>query len=111
MTALRLGQGCGPAVKSVKNQTVTVGRGRDFFAGRFAVPLATATVALLRYMQGYEGSGWKDVKEQYCEVNKRQEIALAREAGKREDQAGGLQGGPVVPKCCDVDRNRRACKG
>jgi len=62
--------------------------------------------------EGYEGSGWKkDAKEQYFEVNKRQKIALARKAGKKEDEASGLQGGPVVPECRDVDWNRRTSKG
>ena len=59
---------------------------------------------------GYEGSGWKDVKECYFEVNARQKIAFAGAAGKGEGQAGGFQGGSVVPKCRNVDRNRRACK-
>jgi hypothetical protein len=35
---------------------------------------------LLRYNKGVQGSGWKDVKEQYFEVNKRQKIAVARKA-------------------------------
>jgi hypothetical protein len=50
------------------------------------------------------------VKECYFEVNKRQKIAFAGAAGPGEDQAGGFQGGPVVPKCRNVDRNRRASK-
>src|SRR6266849_3026446 len=74
-------------------------------------PSVTATAPLLRYDAGVQGSGWKDVKEQYFEVNKRQKIALARKAGKKEEQTGDLQGGPVVRKCRDVDRYCRAPKG
>jgi hypothetical protein len=65
-----------------------------------------------KMQQGYQGSGWKkDVKEQYFEVDKRQKIAVARKAGKEEGQAGDLQGGPVVRKCRDVDRNCRPPEG
>src|SRR5262249_45980005 len=42
---------------------------------------------------------------------KRQKIAVARKAGKKEDQAGDLQGGPVVRKCRDVDRDCRPPEG
>src|SRR5437660_11335429 len=75
------------------------------------LPSGTAMGPLLRYNTGVQGSGWKDVKEQYFEVNKRQKIAVARETGKEEDQAGDLQGGPVVRECRDVDRNCRPPQG
>src|SRR6266481_2602624 len=82
-----------------------------FFYRPRCLPSVTATGPLLRCNEGVPGSGWRDVKEQYFEVNKRQKIAVARKAGKKEDQAGDLQGRPVVRKCRDVDRNCRPPEG
>src|SRR6266478_744783 len=82
-----------------------------FFYRPRCLPSVTATGPLLRCNEGVPGSGWRDVKEQYFEVNKRQKIAVARKAGKEEDQAGDLQGGPVVRKCRDVHRNCRPPEG
>ena len=52
----------------------------------------------------------EDVKEQHFEVDKRKKVIATRGTGKKEAQAGDLQGGPVVCRGGDVDRNCRASK-
>jgi hypothetical protein len=53
----------------------------------------------------------EDVKKQHFKIDERQKISAARKIGEKEDQAGDLQGGPMVRGRSDVDRNCRASKG
>ena len=52
----------------------------------------------------------EDVKKQHFKIDERQKISAARKIGEKEDQAGDLQGGPMVRGRSDVDRNCRASK-
>jgi hypothetical protein len=110
MTALWLRQRCGLRRSHLEIKRLWWGRDEAFFPASVP-PLWDRDRTPAKMQAGVQGSGWKDVKEQYFEVNKRQKIAVARKAGKEEDQAGDLQGGPVVRKCRDVDWNCRPPEG
>jgi hypothetical protein len=111
MTALWLRRACGLLEVFLKIMRLRQGLDEALLPASFPPLCDRCGTPAIRYTAGVKGSsGWQDVKEQSFAVNERQEIAVTYKAGKKENQAGNLQNGPVVRECRDVYRNRRASK-